>query len=50
VIVRWVANASGNCAVEISSTGLPQDKAALMDVLDHASDSVTRQDSPIPKS
>ncbi|MGW6280832.1 hypothetical protein [Kribbella sp. NPDC055071] len=47
VIVRWVADDSGNCAVEISSTGLPQDKKALLDVLDHASDSVSRQDSPL---
>jgi len=47
VIVRWVANDSGNCAVEMSSTGLPQDKAALMDVLDHATDSVVRTDSPL---
>jgi hypothetical protein len=47
VIVRWVADDSGNCAVELSSTGLPQDKEALMDVLDHASASVTRQDSAL---
>ncbi|MEU4190449.1 hypothetical protein AB0E69_00975 [Kribbella sp. NPDC026611] len=47
VIVRWVADDSGNCAVEMSSTGLPQDKDALMDVLDHASSSVERRDSPL---
>ncbi|HEY9338171.1 MAG TPA: hypothetical protein VIQ79_27250, partial [Kribbella sp.] len=47
VIVRWVADDSGNCAVEMSSTGLPQDKDALLDVLDHATDSVERQDSPL---
>jgi hypothetical protein len=47
VIVRWVADDSGNCAVEMSSTGLPQDKDALMDVLDHATDSVKRHDSPL---
>jgi hypothetical protein len=47
VVVRWVADDSGNCAVEMSSTGLPQDKAALMDVLDHAADSVERRDSPL---
>jgi hypothetical protein len=47
VVVRWVADDSGNCAVELSSTGLPQDKEALMDVLDHASASVTRQDSAL---
>jgi hypothetical protein len=47
VIVRWVADDSSNCAVEMSSTGLPQDKAALLDVLDHATDSVERKDSPL---
>lgn len=47
VIVRWVADDSGNCAVEMSSTGLPQDKEALLDVLDHATDSVERRDSPL---
>jgi hypothetical protein len=47
VIVRWVADASGNCAVEMSSTGLPQDAKALMDVLDHATSSVVREDSPL---
>ncbi|NIK55948.1 hypothetical protein [Kribbella shirazensis] len=47
VVVRWVADESGNCAVEMSSTGLPQDKDALMDVLDHASDSVERRDSQV---
>ncbi|TDW88433.1 hypothetical protein EV137_6537 [Kribbella pratensis] len=47
VIVRWVADDSGNCAVEMSSTGLPQDKDALLDVLDHATDSVERRDTPL---
>lgn len=47
VVVRWVADDSGNCALEISSTGLPQDKEALLDVLDHASDSAERSDSPL---
>jgi hypothetical protein len=47
VIVRWVADESGNCAVEMSSTGLPQDKNALLDVLDHAADSVQRRDTPL---
>jgi hypothetical protein len=31
----------------MSSTGLPQDKEALMDVLDHATQSVERRDSPL---
>jgi hypothetical protein len=48
VIVRWLAlDASGNVAVEMSSTGLPQDKAALLDVLEHATASATRTDSPL---
>jgi len=47
VIVRWVADDSGNVAVEMSSTGLPQDKEALIAVLDHATDSVERRDSPL---
>lgn len=47
VITRWVANAKGLCHLEIAVTGLPQDKAALEDVLDHASDSATRSDSPL---
>lgn len=47
VIVRWVADDSGNCAVEMSSTGLPQDKEALMEVLDKATASVVRRDSPL---
>ncbi|MEU0091312.1 hypothetical protein [Kribbella sp. NPDC006257] len=48
VIVRWVVlDSSGFVGVEMSSTGLPQDKAALLDVLDHATKSVTRSDSPL---
>ncbi|MET9275365.1 hypothetical protein [Kribbella sp. NPDC003557] len=47
VVVRWIADDSGNCAVEMSSTGLPQDKDALLDVLDHATDSVERRDSSL---
>jgi hypothetical protein len=50
VIVRWVADDSGNCAVEMSSTGLPQDKEALMEVLDEATASVVRRDSPLGPS
>jgi hypothetical protein len=48
VLVRWAAlDASGKVAVEMSSTGLPQDADALLDVLDHATASVTRSDSPL---
>jgi hypothetical protein len=47
VIVRWVADDSGLCAVEMSSTGLPQDKKALMAVLDKVASSVERRDSPL---
>ncbi|WP_433163193.1 hypothetical protein [Kribbella sp. CA-247076] len=47
VIVRWVADDSGLCAVEMSSTGLPQDKEALLAVLDKASETVVRRDSPL---
>jgi hypothetical protein len=50
VIVRWVADDTGNCAVEMSSTGLPQDKEALMEVLDKATSSVVRRDSPLQPS
>ena len=50
VLVRWVADDSGNCAVEMSSTGLPQDKEALMEVLDKAASSVVRRDSPLSGS
>ncbi|MEU4606675.1 hypothetical protein AB0F43_27150 [Kribbella sp. NPDC023972] len=50
VIVRWVADDSGLCAVEMSSTGLPQDKEALMAVLEKASSSVERRDSPLSES
>jgi hypothetical protein len=48
VIVRWAAlDASGNVAVEMSSTGLPQDRPALVDVLDEATASVSRVDTPL---
>jgi hypothetical protein len=47
VIIRWVANDKGLCHFEIAVTGLPQDKAGLNDVLDHAADSATRSDSPL---
>ena len=47
VIVRWVANPAGLCHFEIAMTGLPQDKAALDDILDHAAESATRSDSPV---
>jgi hypothetical protein len=48
VIVRWAAlDASGNVAVEMSSTGLPQDRPALVDVLDQATASVSRVDTPL---
>ncbi|MFI7059449.1 hypothetical protein ACIBL3_00585 [Kribbella sp. NPDC050124] len=50
VIVRWVADDSGLCAVEMSSTGLPQDKDALMTVLDKAAANVVRRDSPLSGS
>jgi hypothetical protein len=46
VIVRWVAlDKSGLAAVEMSSTGLPQDRPALLSVLQHATESVVRTDS-----
>ena len=47
VVVRWVANGDGLCTFEIAVTGLPQDQAALEDVLQHAADSAVRDDSPI---
>lgn len=47
VIVRWVAGSDGLCIFEMAVTGLPQDKAALEDILDHATDSATRSDSPL---
>lgn len=50
VIVRWVADDSGNVAVELGVTGLPQDAAALRDVIDHASESVVRHDTPLAPS
>lgn len=50
VIVRWVADDSGLCAVEMSATGLPQDKEALMEVLDKAAASVVRRDTPLSES
>ncbi|MDX6236023.1 MAG: hypothetical protein QOG10_838 [Kribbellaceae bacterium] len=46
VIVRWVAlDKSGMAAVEMTSTGLQQDRPALLSVLQHATDSVVRTDS-----
>jgi len=45
VIVRWVANGDGLCTFEIATTGLPQDKAALDDILQHAAGSAVRDDS-----
>lgn len=48
VIVRWVAlDKSGLAAVEMSSTGLPQDRPALLSVLQHATESVVRTDGGI---
>lgn len=47
VMVRWVADPEGLCIFEIAATGLPQDKAALEDILDHATNSATRSDSPL---
>jgi hypothetical protein len=49
VIVRWVADDSGNVVVELGVTGLPQDAKALESVMDHASESVVRRDAtPTP--
>jgi hypothetical protein len=46
VIVRWVAlDKSGLAAVEMTSTGLPQDRPALVSVLQRATESVVRTDS-----
>jgi hypothetical protein len=46
VIVRWVAlDKSGMAAVEMTSTGLPQDRPALLSVLQRATESVVRTDS-----
>ncbi|MFF1815686.1 hypothetical protein ACFVWG_00180 [Kribbella sp. NPDC058245] len=48
-IVRWVAADNGDVMVELAVTGLPQDAAALQDVMDHASESVVREDTtPTP--
>lgn len=47
VIVRWVANEDGLCHLEMATTGLPQDKAALLAVLDRATETATRSDSPL---
>lgn len=47
VIIRWVANGEGLCTFEIAVTGLPQDRDAMEDILDHAADSATRDDSII---
>ncbi|GAB3943397.1 hypothetical protein GCM10029976_065960 [Kribbella albertanoniae] len=48
--IRWVADESGDVMVEIAVTGLPQDAAALRDILDHASESVVRRDTPLAPS
>ncbi|WBQ05944.1 hypothetical protein [Kribbella sp. CA-293567] len=45
-VIRWVANPKKLCILEIAVTGLPQDRAALLAVLDEASGSATRSDSP----
>jgi hypothetical protein len=50
VIIRWVANGEGLCTFEIAVTGLPQDREAMEDILDHAANSATRDDSPIRPS
>jgi hypothetical protein len=50
VIIRWVANHEGLCTFEIAVTGLPQDRDAMEDILDHAANSATRDDSPIGSS
>lgn len=48
VIIRWSAlDDTGNAAVEMIATGLPQDRDALTDIIDQATDSVTRTDSPL---
>lgn len=47
VITRWVANADGLCHLEIAVSGLPQDKAALQEIVDRAAESATRSDSPL---
>ncbi len=45
-MIRWIANGDGLCILEIGVTGLPQDKPALTEILDHAADSATRTDLP----
>jgi len=47
VVVQWVANSAGLCTFEIAATGLPQDRLALEDILQHAADSAVRTDSPL---
>jgi hypothetical protein len=47
VVVRWVADETGNVVVEMSATGLPQDKDALVAIVDRATDNVERRDSPL---
>jgi hypothetical protein len=47
VMVRWLANSEGLCVFEIAATGLPQDNAALEAILDHATNSAKRSDSPL---
>lgn len=44
VIVRWVADETGNCIFEMASTGLPQDEDALLAILDRATETATRTD------
>jgi hypothetical protein len=47
VIVRWVADETGNCIFEMGSTGLPQDEDALLAILDRATETATRTDEDI---
>jgi hypothetical protein len=47
VMIRWVANGEGLCTFEIAVTGLPQDREAMEDILDHAANSATRDDTKI---
>jgi hypothetical protein len=47
VIIRWVANAQRLCTFEIAVVGLPQDRDALQDILQHAAESAVRDDTAI---